>query len=485
LRYLAIVDSIKIQKYVFESSELQQIRGASSLLSRVTGIGWRRLAHQPLARLIYCGGGNVVALFEHRQGADAFCRAAVDSLTSATASAGAVSHIEEALPGESFPGPPVGGWVSRAHSCLAAAKLAGRPPSGHPTNPFAKFCDVCGVRNAESRHPQAADPRWLCSSCRLKSLAGKLNRSYWFRQLRWYCHGQRRPVRALPAPADLNALGELSRPQGYLAVVYLDVNNLGVLFKSAASSCQYSAWSEAIQRITRDSVFEACRSIIAAHDACLPFEIFLIGGDDAVLACAAERVDSLLSAFFAAFDEGFSSSGLEISPKVSAGVVLAHSRFPVRQAIERAEELLKIAKTRAHEKRLMDHMVDFLVISNGVELPVGDLRKSQFTDQGRALLARPFTLDEFAYTKELALLLRRIPRSKVHALYDLMFTGILESTFDYCDWLRNLDSPLRDSWCALLGQRGIQAVPFRATDGWTPIVDAIELSEFLPGQAAS
>ena len=148
--FLAIVDAVRIHEYVFESNELEQIRGASGLLSWATEVEWKRLVHRARAKLVYCGGGNAVARFPDPATAETFCAQAIQKLRVQTVSGSAVSHVEKCRAGESFPGSETETWIDRAYAGVAQGKASGRIAADWHANPFARCCEICEIRNTRN-----------------------------------------------------------------------------------------------------------------------------------------------------------------------------------------------------------------------------------------------------------------------------------------------------------------------------------------------
>ena len=463
---LAILDTQGIHDYVFSSNELAQIRGASALLHHCTVTEWERLLQSKTfsGKRVFCGGGNAVALFDSTRRAEAFCRLAERRLRHKTVVARAAWHVEPRRGSEEFPGGGADSWSARAFRALNRKKREGAGPEGSEFNPYAKFCEWCGVRTASRACQKGATSRWTCAACaaRLGQEGGA-----WFEKFRRSAHGHRSPARE---PADLNEIGEHARPAGYVAFVYLDVNGLGRRFARITSMDEY----EELSRSVAESLQEALFGSVADAER---FEIFLCGGDEASLVLPANLAAEFAVSFLGAFDKEMAARGINDAPGVSIGMVYAHSHFPVRMAIRHTEDLLRSCKRRAQESKER-HLIDYLVVSNAIEQPIEELRKEQFVSADeRPLTSRPLNLAEFAGVRELSGILARMPRQRAHALYDIVFGGRYQSVVDYCYWLSRLEGDSREEMRAYGKVRGMVVSPFDAK-GKTPVLDAIELLEF-------
>lgn len=492
--FLALVDTLRIHDYVFGSTELKQIRGASQLLNDCTNDKWRAKIASWKGEEIVCRGGNAIARFQTEEQAWGFCREAKVLLERRTGTARAAVHVEERRRQEEFPGSGTGSWMQRAMDGLNRAKQRDLPLGWGDQSPFARFCDVCGVRNAERPLPGAPAAQWVCRSCFSKGSrgGGGAPRSYWFRAFAESEAAQGGLwANTVTAPRDLNQLGSFGRPDGYLGFVYLDINRLSALLDGVSHQSEYAALSKAVQKSVEGAVYHALAEVLLPREDkgawTAPFEIFLIGGDDATLALPAQYAAGFAEKFFGHFDRLFPESVsapwrekyAQTPPKVSLAIVFSHSRFPVYMAIDRATELLRGAKTRAYQLG-GSHMVDYLVVTNAMEREIADLRQEQYRDaSGNSRVWRPFALDEFRRARDLSESMKLLPRTKVAALFDLMFGGTYQSTLDYCYWLVGLEERSRNDFrVQMKDDWDIMAAPFDK-HGRSPLVDSIELADFL------
>jgi len=479
MKWLAVLDTLGIHEYVFSTNLLTQMRGASALLNQCTVNAWSRAVKQPYGGMrIFCGGGNAQAIFPTAEAAQAYCRYAKEVLRRRTGSAIAARWVEEACDGEAFPG-GLGGILDRAMANLDREKHSGQGPAWMDWNAYARFCDVCGVESAVSLLPEDT---WVCGGCRAKDR----RKGYWFRSFRKWISSKSFAGRwrDFAEPEHLNQIGELSHPSGYLAFVYLDVNQMGRWIRSADCLDAYSKMSLAVSAGIRDAVMEGlARCLVPQSPAggarpIAPFEIFLMGGDEAVLAVPAHVAADFAEVLFEVFDLAMAGSGSPRPLTLSVGVVFAHARFPVRLAVDRCCELLKSCKARAHALPEPQHVIDYMSATAAIEGPVRQARETQFVStDGRALFSRPFTRAEFRSLRELSSILRDLPRNKIHEIYDLAFGNQYQAVMDYCYWLTRLDADLRDRLAGQFARWGLLASPFDS-HGKTPVLDAIELAAF-------
>lgn len=472
--YLAVVDTQRIHDFVFENTKLSLIRGASYLLSQCTEVDWSDGIAAHHGQEIFCGGGNALAIFPSAGAAREFSRKAVQRLRRRTQGGSAAFHIEPRRADEPFPGAPDSGWRDRAIRQLDIAKQQGGVPEELSINPYALFCAACGVRTASR---EQKDDGWFCNTCHARN---RRSRSYWFEIFQ---------TRSGPTwadcqiPEDLTQIGGFSRPENYIAFIYADLNNLGRRFQRECQDIEsYQTLSNAVKESTRNAVFDALGEVlrpVVDRDGkrVAPFEIFLIGGDDAILSLTADSGIPFCQAFVRHFQNLFREKTQATAPAVSMGVVFCHSRYPVRMAIGHAEEMLRHCKRRAHFAADGQDTVDYLRIANSAEQPLNKLRAQQY--QGRCV--RPLSWAALQEIQEWCWALKKLPRTKVKRLYEILFgSQYHQLVLDYCYWWRRLDPTQQSLILPLCARQQMYATPFDR-NGQSPFIDAIELMDFLPG----
>jgi len=224
----------------------------------------------------------------------------------------------------------------------------------------------------------------------------------------------------LKAPQDFEALGEMASPENWLAMVYLDIDRLGKwLDENRSKSAQeFRQASGDIARTVWDGVVSACASLCGgSQDA--PFEILLMGGDDAMVMLPAQHVFS----FLRTFGDEFKLPGLTYS----AGVVWAHHHYPIAQYVALGEELLKSAKRGGGDS------VDWVVVSEAMVGGIGP--------RGEGPRRKPYPLGEFLKLAEKAREWKKagFPANKANELYRIAHMDRDQGIIDYYWLLSRLD----------------------------------------------
>jgi hypothetical protein len=138
---------------------------------------------------------------------------------------------------------------------------------------------------------------------------------------------------------NLSVLAMQSKPQNYVALIYMDLDRLGKYLRDHGSRSKqhYRQLSRRTRSAVHHGVICGCAVISQSRDEPAPtppFEIMLIGGDDAILFVAAHEAGAFLGSFAESYRESIVSlpdAGSALS--FSAGIVWAHRahhHFPSR-----------------------------------------------------------------------------------------------------------------------------------------------------------
>jgi hypothetical protein len=444
--YYAISDADRIHDYVFSASQLKLIRGASVIqlqVNRQVRSAARTARGQPLRS----SGGTVVAVFESPGDADEFCKRAKDLYREYTHIATATTAVVQAASGG------FGTTLDLLFSELENGKNIKSGPRFSGSMPFWVVCESCGLLPASAwDRSEPSAPRRVCSACHVKEVRGRSRRR----------------------PRNFEWLGEQAKPENYIGIIYIDLDRLGrYVRKNAGDGCaSYRLLSADIDRAVRRSVRSACRSIPPVVDPqsgrktdC--YEVLIAGGDDAIVAVPAQHAFKFLLEFERAFNwQPFRVEGSKVArPSFSAGIVLAHSHFPIAEFIRLAEDLLRSAKNIECIGEKCDS-VDYAVITASM---TQSLKRSRIT--GRT--AKPYTLKDMKDLLDAASALKRCaPSSKIRALYQVAHESEMQAELDYLNILWRLEAEPRRT---LIEQIGDQLWK----DGRTKAADLAELWELV------
>ena len=444
---LLILDADRIHEYVFAPRQLKAIRGGSAIQANLNRI---RLFEPKLLSVggnvdalgkvldsptlaggapweaVYAGGGTALILFRDLPDAESYRMAATrlyaEETGAATASAAFVP-CSEAFKDDYDA-------VRRQLERAKTARCEHRFASG---NPYWKVCELCGrVPAARRRRDPGGDERLACAACLKRLRLENSERSPYLAQV---------PVLAgtvLKPPRDFERIAARSIPENYLAVVYLDINRLGRFLSETASASvtKFRTHSTAVHETVVSGTVAGCAATaMRAGGEEAPFEILLIGGDDAIVVMRAQDVFVFLRRFQELFESARRREDLDFRDlDFSVGIVWAHHHFPISQFLALAEELLKSAKRRPGG----GFAADYLIVTEAMAGDIGP--------RGEGGSRKPYALPEFLALEEsvAALKIAGAPRGKVHDLYRIAHLPECQATLEYYFLLSRLESKHRD-----------------------------------------
>jgi hypothetical protein len=291
------------------------------------------------------------------------------------------------------------------------------------------------------------------------------------------------------------------------------IKRLGKAFSDDTGTKQaYRAFSEIVDQATREAAVRAVIDHVGVQPwqtpegraaQLVPTEFVLAGGDDLILIvpahCALDVAASFITLFQAktiALQEEWKRTGRlpdEFAPEgltTSAGVVIAHATYPASQLMDLAGELMKFAKRKAAGPAVsgrIEGTLGFSVLYDSGSEKLKERRKKEYrceSSVGRT--ERPYTATDAIRLLERirALKVSDVPRTKLKALYPIVFEDPVSAQFEACRILERLKStgalqqgtPLADLCDEL------QHFPFRDNGNgkWTtPLSELIELYDFV------
>lgn len=544
---LVVIETQRIKGYLFASRLLRETRGASLLLDRLNRGETRTLVAKHGGREVYLGGGSGRVLFQDEMHADEFAREVRELYRRNTWDARVSVVVAGRVDGESFTE-----WVRRAVEESNRSKqdrVEAMPLLG---GRWIRPCSSCGREPAQHIPlPDVQGAHQLCRSCRAKRDEvhafyrrdkGRLERSQPIpaaEELR-----RRRPDFVLTTlaeeverrfagartllPQDFDDIGERSRPSNYSALIYADGNRMGEVirgmgrdFPGDEAEAAYRAFSEIVDRATREAAVEAVLAEVGAGELrtekgepgrLVPAEFVLAGGDDLILVVPAQAALGVAERFVSLYqasslslqDEWIAARRLarRFAPDgltTSAGVLIAHASYPASQLVELAAELMKLAKRKAADLAhagTATGTVDFAVLHESTSEGIRDQRRAEYEaslPSGTAVrrTERPYSAAELSALCERIRALKSsgVARSKLKALYAALFRSPIEAQFDALRLKERLQAtgdldqpgPLSDLVAELT------FFPFREIGKglWsTPLSEIVELYDFVPEDTA-
>lgn len=418
-QWLVCFDTDRIKQYLFASSRLKEIRGGSALIAERDEKRKNKLEnHYGQQHVVYSAGGGAAVLVSTEEEAQKLIAEVEHEFRAHTITASITGvYVKVDTSSAEF-----GAVMSRAGQELRRAKAAKAELSVLPVEPYLRLCNSCGQHPAAQQADDGSGD-WLCQACYKKRRLGGEKRGGFFAEFAEWADPTTWTEKTLPE--DLDAVGAVSTPPGYVGFIALDGNHIGDLLDKLPTQEAYRQFSEELWKLTREQTFKALKKYGSPRDGVAPFEIVLIGGDDVLLITAADIAIEVALMIAEEFenrsgDKVIGPAGLSSERKkltMAGGVVLAHADFPIPAMHALAEALQKSAKKLCAEQEYQTGAIDFQVVS-GSDTDLDTLREA-------IPHHRPYTL---AQLRSLLKHIRQLkaadlPVSQLQAMYQSLFEG--------------------------------------------------------------
>jgi hypothetical protein len=361
--YLVAAEADKIQDFIFRSSRLREVVGASQLLTRFCSSVEDTLAPEFKGQIVVNDGGSFRVIFDTEADAVAFGADLAELYRLALGGSLTVAEPVK-LNGDFRKANDEAGrklrWAkSRRHGAVADTHMA-----------YVAFCASCGVALAE-RHGQMKSrinsPRanYLCETCQAKATErDRKPRAIlddFYAAYRGALGSDLAVDRDWPEDADEVARFDL-RQHNYVAYLVADGNGMGKLFRRLDQQ-QIERFSEGLTpALHRSLALPAAdfRRTVPGQTDMVPLLPLILGGDDLFALIPAPYALDFARRFCLAWEDELRQlverSGLIVGkeenggiprPTVAAAVVICKSKYPYALAHRRAEALLKEAKRQS------------------------------------------------------------------------------------------------------------------------------------------
>ncbi len=169
--------------------------------------------------------------------------------------------------------------------------------------------------------------------------------------------------------AKLEDLGQ-QEGKGYIAIVHIDGNGVGDMFKKCESKAELQGLSKAVNNIVKGVygklLDEVCKYNYDDLDlklkeengkVLLPFRPIILGGDDITFVCEGTLGIYLAQRFLELYEmESIDFMEKKVNLAASAGIAIVKTKFPFFKAYEFAEELLSKAKNQVRGEKNEDEI---------------------------------------------------------------------------------------------------------------------------------
>lgn len=505
---LVAFDTDRIKDYVFGTGKLKEIRGASALLDRLNRVDMPELVG---GKKVYANGGAGLFFVDssRTEPAVASVQAAYRRGTKSASITGATvelsgDELEDVGPEE----------MDLLRRRLRWAKDNGAGTDALLTHPLLQFCDSCGEGYAELEDEGG---EVLCGSCALKrkenlQVQGEIeawtsgqvppDRQRLWGRLIGDLREKGYPIEGYGRPNDFGALGRLSSPRGYMALIYADGDGMS----REVDKIDTLEGLEAFSRSVDETIYLATAEAIAHHlqpasgQKTWPFDVLLLGGDDLVMVTRAQSgLDVALSVV-----ERFPKLTDELLGRplnLSASVVITHINYPIGSLIELASHGLKFAKERAALRALKGTpvsggLINFLAVSSSNYVTFDGLFEDHFEQKLKDLepgetgilrrTQRPYGAAKMKALLDQVRGLRgaNVPRTKLEQLRQAVHKSRRQAMLDAMKvTLRIRNKKQREALLDLAGPEASDRLHFpwiRQGDDWvTPVLDVVEVFDFV------
>ena len=428
---LLLGDTDQIHAYVFETSKLPEIRGASQLLRTLITDEFDSIFGEHFADAssvdriendanlgyrIYNDAGSCMAIVPTKK-VEEFVNAITEKFVHETGDV-TITFVHAPLSNLARrKGLPVSGgriseWILESnkdelegHMKLLRfleyrLRMEKKKKSYFPfieSNPIVRRCDHCRKRPAVHKwgYDNGSEPEYVCSICaKKKSKGGKSGILVELaKKDKFYTSYIEK------SPPDLDTLAGTS---GYIGILYADGNEMGNILYGAKDLDEFGSKSQKI----KDSIFESLDPLLKKFKdhKTLPFEILNMAGDDIIMILQAQYVLKFSLDLLENF-ETICSKKLNGDVTMSLGTAIFRAKYPVRYAFEIAKSLLKNAKQFSkQDKNKPQSSLSYLYMKN----PVATFSSKEILDSyyrisnEYCLTMRPYTCDEFRLLLEVA-----------------------------------------------------------------------------------
>ncbi|MGC1122448.1 MAG: hypothetical protein WBA22_15255 [Candidatus Methanofastidiosia archaeon] len=432
---LLLGDVDQIHTYVFETSKLPEIRGASQLLDALIRNDFNEIfnncstdadsgeidKNKDRGYILYNNAGSCMAIVPTGR-VEEFTRSVKEKFLRETGAVtitfahspfwGPSEGDHPALQDHSVSGGEVSKWLLESNTGIPNQQMRllrflqyqlsieKKKKSSFPfleSNPIVRRCSHCGKRPAVHEWKYENETYFICSVCNRKRLKGDKSEilTELVKRKKSYADYMEK------TPPDLDNLVGNS---GYIGILYVDGNEMGKMLYGAQDLKEFKARSQEIESSILESLDSVLERFKNHRGEYLPFEILNRAGDDILMILQSEYVLEFSLDLLSEF-EATCSKKLKKDITVSLGATIFRAKYPVQYAFELAKSLLKSAKRfskqTAHEPC---SAISYLYMKTPIAATsCEEILHSYYTAFNEVYLTmRPYTRDEFGLLLSLA-----------------------------------------------------------------------------------
>lgn len=243
--------------------------------------------------------------------------------------------------------------------------------------------------------------------------------------------------------ADSDDLDRLVGGQGKIALIHMDGNDLGKIFRAKlsklateeqtpeASVCIMGELSQTVEEATSTAFTKALNDVVRFElrrpgvqpPIVMPVRPLVLGGDDVTAVVRADLSLLFIDSFCRELERVSTQRGQRLSAGV--GMVVCSVGYPFTKAFSLAEALIDNAKSHtAHDApEIRPSSLDYVILTNDVENDLSTMRRhiARTADGELSLTGKPYVLEKGFLPKFLndaLAVLNELPRSAVRPAMD-------------------------------------------------------------------
>lgn len=343
-----------IKQYYLENNKLNDIRGASAILSYVEQELIPEIIKDRFCEdcIIYNGGGNVFCILPYSTD-DSFAIELEKQAQKYLISANVAFVFMDAQLSDIY-GDNYQETMRHLEELLSERKKLKISVAVTPENPFINggmpwkknkviavkaveknggICTMCKSRGAR----YLSEGKSVCASCLNKIAVGKETKVNLYRD-------EYKLYTGLEAELT-QSLSDIDKE--YVAVLYGDGNNMGQIIANFSKIDQMMCFSENVNKIVKKAVFESMSDLRIKK-----FEIVGLGGDDVFIIVSGYKAIELAVNIINKYKTKMNMAGYNST--MSVGVCIAKTKTPIRIMLEKAEEKLEEAKEQSKRDTVLN-----------------------------------------------------------------------------------------------------------------------------------
>lgn len=477
-----LFDTTSIQQYVFGSNKLKDNLGASFIVEHLFDDFENDPGYE--IEIGFIGGGNAL-IFIDSGDAKKFIRTCTAKwLQQFPGLSVAVAQMDGFVPND----PDYKKKIKHLFRTLADNK--GRY---HPVNtiPSHGITDVCRFTSLSAEAIELhSDHVYLISSATktkryYESIAREFESSILTSDI----------LKKFEFPDEFDDLGQKKGEDSHIAVVHIDGNGFGEVFRSLNSlddvktlsnevkssiiSAFVFALENYVHHIDKFAQFVKDNKDTKSSKPLFPIRPIVLGGDDITFVCHGKLGVWFAEKFMGKFNS-FKMFGKDDLPYSScAGVAIVKTKYPFYSAYLMAEELCRSAKQKRKESNSKGNWIDFQLAFSGLGNSLEETRYFQYSDLSETVMRikRPYCMDaisDYSFLKliESAQKLKDIlPNSKIKDMRE-MLTRDEHSCVDFFEQLKMQHQKFKEEFFSdITTETALRDQPF---------FDMIEILEIYP-----